>query len=296
MPNEKIETRAIKWAITSAIFWTLAKFTVWLGLGSMSMITSAIDSLWDIFVSALNLFIVKTSNKEADDDHNYGHSKVEWFWAIFEGWFILWAGVFVIYQSIHNLIIHVEIQSSYLWIATMVAVTIMTLFIVKYLQKAAERTWSLVLKSDALHYKTDIYMNLWVLLSLILIKLTWFWQIDSIVSILIAGYMIYSSSHIIIEGFDLLMDKALSKEEIDNIQKILETSKCSNIKSFHDLKTKKGKIKQVEAHMVVEWDMKVKNLHDSMLNLSEKIKKELGQETKVYLHPDYLEEWEPHQW
>lgn len=256
----------------------------------MSMISSAIDSLWDLFVSILNLFIVKTSNKEADDCHNYWHSKVEWFWAIFEWWFIFWAWIFIIYESIQHLIIRTEFHDSYIWIVTMCIVTIMTFFTVRYLKRIADLTWSLVLKSDALHYKTDLYVNIWVLASLVLVKLTWVWQIDSVVSILIALYMIYSSSHIIIEGFDLLMDKALPKEEIKNIQKILESSTCTNIKSFHDLKTKKWKVKQIEAHVVVEWDMKIKNLQESIQEIKNNIKNELGEDTNIYFLPEYLEQ------
>jgi cation diffusion facilitator family transporter len=72
--------------------------------GSMTIIASAVDSGGDLMVSVVNLFVVRLADREADEDHNYGHAKVEGLGAMFEGGFIFSAGCFLIYEAIHKAI------------------------------------------------------------------------------------------------------------------------------------------------------------------------------------------------
>lgn len=83
MENKK-DVGAVKLAITGASIGVAVKFAAGLSTGSMSLLSSAADSLSDLLVSAFNLFAVKLSGKEADADHNYGHQKIEGLGAMFE--------------------------------------------------------------------------------------------------------------------------------------------------------------------------------------------------------------------
>ena len=77
------EVRAIQIAIATSIVGTLAKFTAGVITANMSMISSGVDSLGDLFVSIANLVVVHVSASEPDDDHNYGHHKIEGLGAMF---------------------------------------------------------------------------------------------------------------------------------------------------------------------------------------------------------------------
>lgn len=281
---------AVKWAILSATGGTLVKLIVGLFTGSMAMISSAIDSLGDLVVSILNLFIVKTSEKTADGDHNYGHSKVEWMWAMFEGAFIFSAGLFVIYESIHKLILWSEITNENAGLLVMFFVSIFTFITVRYLKKVADETGSLVIKSDALHYTTDLYMNIGVFISLLIVKITGLSFIDSIISSGIAVYMLYSSYWIIKTGFDILMDKSIPEEEVKIIENILnDYVKEWTIKNYHDLKTRQWKINYVEYHIQLDRSTTVKVEHDLFMEMRARIIDKLWTDTKVSVHTDYYE-------
>jgi divalent metal cation (Fe/Co/Zn/Cd) transporter len=71
------ERKAVIVAASTAVFLTILKFVTGIFTGSMAIITSAADSALDFVVSLMNYFAVRTSEREADETHNYGHGKVE---------------------------------------------------------------------------------------------------------------------------------------------------------------------------------------------------------------------------
>ena len=99
------EIRAIQVAIACAVIGAAIKLVAGVATGSMTMISSAVDSLGDLAVSLVNLFVVRFSQREPDDAHNYGHAKIEGLGAMFEGGFIFAAGGFIIYEAIHKAIV-----------------------------------------------------------------------------------------------------------------------------------------------------------------------------------------------
>ena len=280
----KREIRAIQIAIACSIIGVVTKFVFGFITGSMSMISSAVDSLGDLFVSVTNLFVVRVAGSAPDEDHNYGHAKIEGLGAMFEGGFIFAAGAFIIYEAVHKLIVGEVSHDSTLGIFVMLPILGITVATVLHLQKVAKATGSLVIKSDALHYMTDVYVNIGVLVSLILVKLTGKPIIDSLISIGIALYMLYSSTHIVREGFGVVMDKSLEPETVGKLNALLRS--CSKIQSFHDFKTRTGKIPHVDFHVVVRPDMTTKEVHDLFLELQVDVRQIVGPAAKVLMHAD----------
>lgn len=282
------EVRAIQVAIASSVIGAATKFVVGFITGSMSMISSAVDSLGDLFVSIANLFVVRIADQEPDEEHNYGHAKIEGLGAMFEGGFIFSAGAFIIYESIHKIIVGEESHDSVLGIVVMLPILGMTTATVLHLRKVAKATGSLVLKADALHYLTDVYMNIGVLVSLILVKVTHKPIIDSLISIGLALYMLYSSVRIVSEGFGIVMDKSLEPDVVTKLKALLVD--CRKIESFHDFKTRAGKIPHVDFHVVVKPDMTARQVHDLFLELRDAVRGIVGPATKVLMHADPADE------
>lgn len=282
------EERAIQVAIASSLLGAATKFVVGFITGSMSMISSAVDSLGDLFVSVANLFVVRIADREPDEDHNYGHAKIEGLGAMFEGGFIFAAGSFIIYEAVHKILVGEESHDSVLGIAVMLPILGLTIATVLHLRKVARATGSLVLKADALHYLTDVYMNVGVLVSLVLVKVTGRPIIDSIISIGLACYMLYSSVRIVGEGFGIVMDKSLEPELVAKLRSLL--AECRAIQSFHDFKTRAGKIPHVDFHVVVRPEMTAREVHDLFLSLRDGVRAIVGPTTKVLMHADPADE------
>lgn len=278
------EERAIKVAIACSVLGAATKFVAGFATGSMSMISSAVDSLGDMFVSIANLFVVRYADQEPDEEHNYGHAKIEGLGAMFEGGFIFAAGSFIVYEAIHKVLVGEGSHDSVLGIVVMLPVLAMTSATVLYLRKIAKETGSLVVKADALHYTTDVWVNVGVLVALVLVKLTGKPYVDSIVSIGIAIYMLWSSVHVVGEGFGVVMDRSLEPAIVDELRAMLLA--CPKIESFHDFKTRTGKIPHVDFHVVVRPDMSAKEVHDLFLELQAEVRRIVGPAAKVLMHAD----------
>ncbi len=278
------EVRAIQVAIACSVIGAATKFTVGFITGSMSMISSAVDSLGDLFVSLVNLGVVKVADRAPDEDHNYGHAKIEGLGAMFEGGFIFAAGAFIIYEAIHKITVGEVSHDSTLGIVVMLPILGITIGTVLYLRKVAKETGSLVLKADALHYATDVYVNVGVLVALILVKLTGEPIIDSIISVIIALYMFYSSAHVVREGFAVVMDESLEPPVVERLRALL--TGYPGISSFHDFKTRRGKIPHVDFHVIVPPQTTTRAVHDTFLELRARIREVVGPTTKVMMHAD----------
>ena len=283
----RAEERAIRIAIACSIIGAISKAAAGVVTGSMSMISSAVDSLGDLFVSIANLFVVRYGDQPADEDHNYGHAKIEGLGAMFEGGFIFAAGLFIVYEAIHKALIGEESHDSTLGIVVMLPILGITVATVMHLRKVAKQTGSLVVKSDALHYMTDVWVNVGVLVSLALVKITGKPIIDSIVSVGIGLFMLKSAVGVVREGFDVVMDKSLEADVVKQLTDMLGA--CPSIASFHDFKTRRGRIPHVDFHVVVAPDMSAKAVHDLFLDLQNKVREIVGPSTKVLMHADPAE-------
>ena len=283
-PPPHRELRAIQVAIACSVIGAVAKFVVGYLTGSMSMISSAVDSVGDLFVSFANLFVVRIAARGPDEDHNYGHAKAEGLGAMFEGGFIFASAAFIVYESIHRLTTPGHEKEPTLGIIVMLPLIGMTIATVLFLRKIAAQTGSLVVKADAIHYMSDVYVNVGVLVALALVKITGMAIIDPIIAILIALNMFRASWGVVREGVAIVMDESLDPETVEKVLQVLAST--PGIDSFHDLKTRVGKIPHVDFHVVVAGETSTKHVHDVFLEIRRRIREIVGPTTKVLMHAD----------
>ena len=204
-----LQKKATLVSTTVAFLLSIIKLIAGILSGNLALLASAIDSILDMFVSIFNYFAIVTSEKQEDKDFNYGRGKIEALASLLEGLIITFSGIFLLYKAYEKYIKNEK--SLYLneSLIIMIISLFATIFLVLYLNKVAKITKSMVIKADAMHYKVDVYSNLAVLLSLILVSLTSYEIIDVIVSVCISLYIIYSSYELIHNGFLVLLDKSL---------------------------------------------------------------------------------------
>lgn len=192
-----IEKRATVVATVTAFFLAVIKFVVGIVSGSIAILASAIDSLLDMAISLFNIIAVHNAKKDPDDQFNYGRGKIEALAAFIEGIIITLSAVFIAYESISKLIYNKPIHETGIGLVVMIFATIVTAGLVVYLQNIAKKTKNIVVASDVLHYKTDLFSNAAILVGLLVITLTDFHAIDAIIGIGIAIYIAHSAFDII---------------------------------------------------------------------------------------------------
>lgn len=234
----RLEKKATVVSTSVAGLLVLMKMTVGLLSGSVAVLASAIDSFLDLIVSLFNYFALNTAESDPDEDFNFGKSKMEPLAAVIEGTVISLSALFILYEAVKKMMDPQEMLYMNESIIVMVVSIFITTFLVLFLNHVAKKTNNLVIKADSLHYKTDIFSNAAVLVSLGLVAFTNEQIIDAIVGLGIAVYMIYSSIPIIKEGLLMLLDAALPEEDVKKIQDAI--LKHQDVTDYHFLKTRES--------------------------------------------------------
>ena len=248
----------------------IVKLLIGVASGSVAVLASAIDSLLDMLVSILNFFAIRKSEENPDEEYHYGKGKVQAIAAVIEGTVITMSGIYIIYEAGKKLIKGGETTLLGPSFIAMLISIVITYALVKYLLKVAKETDNLVIKADALHYQTDLWSNSAVLLSLGLVWISGYNEIDAVFGLAIGIYIIYSAYAIIVEGVEILLDKALDGKIVASIGEIL--SKHSGITSYHWLRTRTdGTTNFVEFHMVLRPNMLLLEAHRIADEVEEKM-------------------------
>lgn len=256
----------------TALLLLIIKLIIWFISWSISVLSSAIDSLLDLFVSIFNFIAIKNSEKIQDKIFNYWRWKIEALASLFEWIIITISWLYIAYKSIIKLINNETVWFLWISIIVMLISFFITLFLVIFLEKVAKKTNNLVIKSDALHYKTDLFTNLWIFIALVIIHYSWFYAIDWIIWIIISVYIIYSAYELIKKWFLLLLDVSLDKSYVDEIINIINSQ--NDVNSFHFLRTRESwKMKFVDLHLVFNKKINLVDAHTTSDNIEKQITK-----------------------
>lgn len=282
----RLEQKATIVSTTVAAILVTIKMTVGILSGSVAVLASAIDSFLDLAVSLFNYFALKTAHKAPDDKFNYGRSKMEPLAAVIEGTIISLSGVFVFYEAMVKFTHARETTYIVESIYVMITSILITVVLVYFLHYVAQKTGSLIIKTDALHYKTDLFSNGTVLIALGLISFTGIELIDPILGVAIAFYMIYSSYPLIKEGILMLLDVAIDEEDFKKIESVFEAT--DNITSFHNLRTRNSASEYfISAHVVFNVSISLYDAHKISDTLEDKLKGLFEDKTvHVLIHMD----------
>jgi ferrous-iron efflux pump FieF len=282
------EKKATIVSSTVAGVLTLIKLVVGIMSGSVAVLASAVDSVLDLFVSIFNYFAISNSEKPADRYFNYGRGKIEALASVIEGTIITISGLFLLYQAIDKYITGETSKYADISIMVMIISLVITTSLVVYLNNVAKKTNNMVIKADALHYKTDVFTNIAVLISLIGVYFTSNELIDIIVGGGISIYIIYSAYELIKDGVLVLLDRSLEEEIIEEINFILEKAKETEINDYHFLKTRTaGNINFADVHLVFDCVISLLEAHRISDRIEEKIMKlDTTKEWIINIHLD----------
>ncbi|WP_169752924.1 cation diffusion facilitator family transporter [Campylobacter mucosalis] len=245
----------------TAVILAIFKFIAGFLSGSVSVMSSAIDSMLDCLVSFLNFLALKKSSDAPNAKFNYGYGKLEALSSLFEGVFIIGIGLFILYQSVKKIFIPEANLNTDIGLYVMLVSLVLTGALILFLNKIATLTNNLIIKADALHYKSDFYSNLAIIIALIVIKFTGFVLIDAILGIMISIYIIYSAISLIREGMLILLDAALPSKIINEVVQIILSK--PEISSFHYLKSRQsGAYTYLSYHLVFNGNFSLLKAHE----------------------------------
>jgi cation diffusion facilitator family transporter len=274
--TDRKRLRTAFFSLGSAVILASAKFVVGVLSGSLGVLSSAFDSLADIFMSAVNLLSIRKSMDPADTDHPYGHGKVETLATAFQATVIAATGGWVIREGVYRLIEGRVPESADQGIAVMAVALVASWYISRRIRKAGEETGSSALVADSVHFATDVYTNAGILGSLLVFRFTgWAW-LDPGVALLVGIYILVIAAKLFLSAIQDLMDRGLPEETVERVRRIIDEHRPL-IVDFHDLRTRRaGSEKHVDFHVVVCREYKLEDAHRVADHLEKEVQQALG--------------------
>ena len=285
---------AVAWlSVISNTSLVAGKLVVGLLIGSVSVISEAIHSGVDLLAAVIALFAVKTSDKVADEEHPFGHGKIENISGTVEAVLIFFAAGWIIYEAAHKLLAPQPIEAAGWGVGVMLVSSVMNMIVSHRLFRVGKETDSIALQADAWHLRTDVYTSAGVMVGLSLIlagerflpgtNLLW---LDPVAAILVALMIVHAAWKLTVESGRDLLDASLPAEETVWIQEYLRAVGRS-VRGFHHLRTRKsGSHRFVEFHLVVDKDLSVEASHQLSDAVSRGIKEKLsGTTATIHVEP-----------
>lgn len=247
-------------SVCVAVILILAKLGAYLVTGSVSILSSLIDSSVDLLASLVTVFGVAHALRPPDRSHRFGHGKAEPLAALTQAAFVAGSALFLTYEAVNRVISPQPINETTVGIGVMVLSILLTGLLVFYQRFVIRRTGSIAIGADSLHYSGDLLTNLAVIAALVLAQATGAPAWDPLFAFGIAIFLIYGAVGIARTALHDLMDRELPGEERRRIRTIVLAHEAA--RGMHDLRTRSagGRI-FIELHLELDSSLTLAEAH-----------------------------------
>lgn len=207
--------RVALFSALAAVGLVTAKLVVGWQTGSLGILSEAAHSGMDLIATLITLFAVRVADRPADQDHHYGHGKVENLSALVETGLLLLTCLWIIYEALERLLGKpVEIEPTWIAFGVMAGSIVVDLWRSRALARAARATGSQALEADALNFRTDVWASLTVLGGLAAVWAGQRWDLprlhlaDAVSAIVVAVIVLVVGGRLGKRAVDALLDHA----------------------------------------------------------------------------------------
>jgi cation diffusion facilitator family transporter len=256
--------------------------------GSVAIVTEAVHSSIDLIASVVAYVSLRKADEPADEDHLYGHAKVENVAAAIEGMLILVGAGVIVYESVHRLATSAQLDSLGIGIAVIGLSAVVNFGVSTYLYGQARLHESPALEGDAAHLRADAWTSLAVLVGLLLIEVTGVAELDSIVALLVASAIVYAGIRILSRSSRVLLDEALPPDELGVVRDAIETHDASELAGYHKLRGRRaGSSRYIDVHLQFAPGTSLERAHAIAHEIQEDVRNKLpGAEVLVHIEPE----------
>ena len=249
---------------------------------SSAMSADGFASLADGLSNVIAIVGVYLASKPEDEDHQYGHGKIEIITGLIIGLFLLYAGFNVVMEAIGKIKNPVDINISPLSLLVMLFTLVINIIVAYYEYKKGNELKSPILIADYLHTKSDIFVTVGVIIALILIRLGMPYILDPVASFVVSLMIFYAAYNVFKENINILIDvKIVDDKEVKNL--VMTEYPC--VKEMHKIRSRGTKNNVfMDMHIQVDPKMTVEESHRLMHNIERTIQKNIEENAHVIIH------------
>ena len=277
-------TRAALASVSLALVLLIAKAWAAYLTDSTAMLGSLADTALDVIASLTTLMGVRIAAQPADLDHRFGHGKAEALVALAQVVLIAVSAVGIMWRAIDRLVQGAQTEAMGAGIAVSILAIVLTFVLLWYQRQVIERTGSVAIKTDNVHYKSDLLLNGAVIVALVLDQALHVAGADALFGIGIALWLLWGAWRASSEAVHQLMDREWPEEER---QEFLDAAaKLEEFRGLHDMRTRKsGTLRFVQFHVWVPAHWTVQEAHDRLDRAEEELQQSFP-DTEILIHVD----------
>jgi cation diffusion facilitator family transporter len=287
-PHRERKQSAAWLSIVSNSLLIVLKVAAGIVTGSVAIITEAVHSAIDLVASLVAYFSVRKADEPADEDHPYGHEKVENLAAAFEGVLIVLGAGIIIYEALRKLSGDPHVERIGIGIAVIAFSMVANFFVSRWLYRRAHETDSPALEGDAAHLRTDSITSLGVLVALALVAITGIEELDAVAALVVAVAIVFSGVRLVSRSSRVLVDEALPEDEIRGVRDAINGVGAAEVIGFHKIRARRGGSRRhVDLHVQFRRGTTLERAHDVSHLLQRAIRDRLsGADVLIHLEPE----------
>ena len=277
-------TRAALASVSLALVLLVAKAWAAYLTDSTAMLGSLADTALDVIASLTTLMGVRIAAQPADLDHRFGHGKAEALVALAQVVLIAASAVGIMWRAVDRLVQGAQTEAMGAGIAVSILAIALTFVLLWYQRQVIERTGSVAIKTDNVHYKSDLMLNGAVIVALVLDQALHVAGADALFGIGIALWLLWGAWRASSEAVHQLMDREWPEEER---QAFLDAAaEFEEFRGLHDMRTRKsGTLRFVQFHVWVPAHWTVQEAHDRLDRAEEELQQRFP-DTEILIHVD----------
>lgn len=286
-----LRARKTRAASVSIIFNTLMigfKIVAGALTGSIAILTEAVHSGIDLIAAVVAYASVRKSDQPPDEEHPFGHGKIENLAAAVEGMLLLVGAGIILYESTKRLVGDPQVERLGFGIAVMAISSIAAFAVSEYLYRSARNTHSEALAADAAHLRADAATSAVVLAGLIVVQVTGWVKVDAVMAIVVSGAIVWAAVRIFTESSRVLVDESLPEEQLAVVREVIEANAAPELLGFHRLRARGGRTwRHIDLHVQFRDDTPLLRAHAIAHELEDGIQERLGRaDVLIHIEPE----------
>ena len=278
--------RVQKWVAGISVALLAGKILAYYLTNSVAILTDALESIVNVVAGFMGLYSLQISAKPKDVEHPYGHGKIEFISAAVEGVMISFAALFILFESVRNLITLVPVQKLDIGIGLIAVTGVVNFAVGKWCLRTGKTNNSLALIASGKHLLSDTYTTIGILAGLVLIYFTRIPWLDSVLAILFACIIFYTGFRIVRTSIAGIMDER-DNDLLRRMIEALDRERSKNWVDIHNIRIiKYGSTLHIDCHLTVPWYLNVHEAHDEIDKLGHLVRKEFGNAIELFVHSD----------
>jgi len=280
------QKRIILISLITGIVLMLAKFGAYFLTASNFVLTDAAESIVNVIASSFAFYSIYLSALPRDENHPYGHGKVEFFSVFIEGSLIGIAGCIIIVKSVYSFFFPNIIHDLFTGAIIIAATGAINGVLGYYMIRKGKELRSMTLDADGRHLLADTVTSVGLVVGLLLIEFTRILWLDSALSILVGLYIVYSSYKLVRKSVGGLMDEA-DFQVVTGIVNVLSEKRREAWIDVHNLRAQKyGHELHIDCHMTLPNYFDLNTVHTEISLVDKMINNDMGIKTELFIHAD----------